>query len=90
MNKKLFVGSLPYSVKGNELENLFSQFGTVDSATVINDKITGRSKGFGFVEMSSVTEANAAIQALNGKDFNGRQIIVSQAKERTESRERNW
>ena len=90
MNKKLFVGSLPYSVKGNELENLFSQFGTVDSATVINDKITRRSKGFGFVEMSSVTEANAAIQALNGKDFNGRQIIVSQAKERTESRERNW
>ncbi len=84
MSKKLFVGSLPYAVTGNELEDLFAQYGKVDSATVISDRATGRSKGFGFVEMSDTTEANAAMQALNGRDLNGRQIVVSEAKERSD------
>ncbi|MDF2867273.1 MAG: hypothetical protein K0S11_743 [Gammaproteobacteria bacterium] len=84
MSKKLFVGSLPYSVNGNELEDLFAQYGKVDSAIVISDRVTGRSKGFGFVEMSDNNEANAAMQALNGRDMNGRQIVVSEAKERSD------
>ncbi|MFA5644627.1 MAG: RNA-binding protein [Patescibacteria group bacterium] len=78
--KKLFVGSLPFSVKEDGLRDLFSQAGTVESAIVIMDKMTGRSKGFGFVEMSSDEEAQKAVEMLNGSDVEGRNIVVSEAR----------
>lgn len=84
MAKKLFVGSLPYSTTSEELEAAFAAHGTVDSAVVINDRETGRSKGFGFVEMSSDAEAEAAIKALDGSDMGGRSIIVSPARPKAE------
>ncbi len=82
--KKLYVGNLPYSVSSNELESLFSQFGTVESAQVIIDRDTGRSKGFGFVEMSTHEEAQAAIDGLSGKEINGRALTVNEARPREE------
>ena len=82
MGKKLFVGNLAFSVTGAELEALFASAGTVESATVISDRDSGRSRGFGFVEMSSSTEASKAIAELNGRDVGGRQINVSEAKAR--------
>ncbi len=82
MGKKLYVGNLGYQVSGSDLEKLFGEFGTVASAQVIEDRETGRSKGFGFVEMSSDQEAQAAIQALNGKDHNGRPLTVNEARPR--------
>jgi RNA recognition motif-containing protein len=82
MGKKLFVGNLAFSTTGADLESLFSAAGTVESATVVNDRESGRSRGFGFVEMSSSTEASKAIAELNGKDVGGRQINVSEANER--------
>jgi len=83
MGKKLFVGNLAFSTTGGDLEALFATAGTVESATVVNDRDTGRSRGFGFVEMSSPGEATKAIAELNGKDVGGRQINVSEAKEQT-------
>lgn len=80
MGKKLYVGNLGYSVTGSELEPLFAEHGTVESAQVIMERDTGRSKGFGFVEMSNDAEAQAAIAALNGRDFNGRALTVNEAK----------
>lgn len=80
MAKKLFVGGLPYSTTDQELKDLFAQAGTVESATIINDKMTGRSKGFGFVEMSSDDEATKAVEMLNGKDMGGRSITVNEAR----------
>mgnify|MGYP001570684508 CR=1 FL=1 len=80
MAKKLFVGSLPYTTTSDELGALFAQAGSVASATVISDRMTGRSKGFGFVEMSSDEEADSAIANLNGKDLGGRAITVSEAR----------
>lgn len=82
MGRKLYVGNLGYDVSGSDLEQLFAGHGTVESATVISDRSTGRSKGFGFVEMSSDAEAGAAIAALDGKDHSGRQIKVNEAKPR--------
>ena len=82
MGKKLFVGNLAFSTTGSDLESLFAAAGTVESATVVNDRETGRSRGFGFVEMSTAAEASKAIQELNGRDVGGRQINVSEAKER--------
>jgi RNA recognition motif-containing protein len=82
MGKKLFVGNLAFSTTGSDLEALFASAGTVESATVVNDRESGRSRGFGFVEMSSSSEASKAIQELNGRDVGGRQINVSEAKER--------
>lgn len=82
MGKKLFVGNLAFSTTGADLEALFASAGTVESATVVSDRDSGRSRGFGFVEMSSSTEAAKAIQELNGRDVGGRQINVSEAKER--------
>ena len=82
MNKKLYVGNLGYDVTGAQLEQLFSEHGTVESASVIEDRATGRSKGFGFVEMGSDQEAQAAIEALNGKDHSGRDLTVNEAKPR--------
>lgn len=84
MGKKLYVGNLGYDVTDADLDQLFAQHGTVQSATVIMDKMAGRSKGFGFVEMSSDQEAVAAIAALNGKDFGGRALTVNEAKPRPE------
>lgn len=82
MGKKLFVGNLAFTTTGADLESLFASAGTVESATVVNDRDTGRSRGFGFVEMSSSTEASKAISELNGRDVGGRQINVSEAKAR--------
>ena len=80
MNNKLYVGGLPYATTDEQLQQLFSPHGTVESARVITDKFTGRSKGFGFVEMSSGAEAQAAIQALNGTDLEGRNLTVNEAR----------
>jgi len=77
---KLFIGNLEYSVTSDELRELFSQAGTVVDAAVISDKMTGRSRGFGFVEMSSDDEAKAAIEKLNGADLKGRKINVNEAR----------
>ena len=82
MGKKLYVGNLAYSVTDSTLEQLFGQHGTVQSAQVIMDRDTGRSKGFGFVEIGSDAEAQAAIQALNGKEVDGRSLTVNEAKPR--------
>ena len=82
MGKKLYVGNLAYSVNDGVLEQLFAAHGTVQLAQVIMDRETGRSKGFGFVEMGSDQEAQAAIAALNGKDTNGRALKVNEANPR--------
>jgi RNA recognition motif-containing protein len=82
MGKKLFVGNLAFSTTSADLEALFAESGTCESAAVITDRETGRSRGFGFVEMSSTTEAENAISRLNGRDLGGRQINVSEAKAR--------
>ena len=80
MNNKLYVGGLPYSVTDGKLEELFQAHGTVESARVISDKFTGQSRGFGFVEMGSGNEAQTAIDALNGTQFDGRTLTVNEAK----------
>ncbi len=85
---RIYAGNLSYSTDSEELRSLFSEFGSVDSAEVIIDRSTNRSKGFGFVEMSDEEQARAAIQALNGKDIDGRSINISEARpRRTESRD---
>ncbi|MGQ0720616.1 MAG: RNA recognition motif domain-containing protein, partial [Candidatus Eiseniibacteriota bacterium] len=83
MGKKLYVGNLPSSTSAADLESLFAAAGTVESATVINDRETGQSRGFAFVEMSSSIEASTAIEELNGRDIGGRQIMVSEANDRS-------
>ncbi len=82
MGKKLYVGNLTYQVNESDLEALFSQFGTVQSAQIIVDRDTNRSKGFGFVEMGTDAEAQAAIQGLNGQDHGGRNLTVNEARPR--------
>jgi RNA recognition motif-containing protein len=82
MGKNLYVGNLSYDIDNTALERLFSEHGTVDSAKVIVDRETGRSKGFGFVEMSDDSEAQAAIDALDGKECEGRNIRVNEARPR--------
>ena len=82
MGRRLYVGNLSYSVDSSELEQLFSQHGQVVSAQIINDRDTGRSKGFGFVEMANDAEADAAITALNGQQHNGRALTVNEARPR--------
>jgi len=78
--KKLFVGNLPWSVDDQELEEMFAQYGTVHSARVIQERDTGRSRGFGFVEMPDQSEAQAAISGLDGKDMGGRALKVNEAR----------
>ena len=85
MNKKLYVGGLPYSVTDEQLRELFGAHGTVESATVITDKFTDRSRGFGFVEMSTQEEAEKAIAALNGSQMGGRSLTVNVSKPREDS-----
>ena len=80
MATKLYVGGLPYSTTNDELSAHFAQAGNVTSATIIMDKMSGRSKGFGFVEMSSDAEAQSAIEMFNGKDFGGRNLTVNEAR----------
>ena len=84
MGKKLYVGNLSYSVDSSELEQLFGQHGQVVSAQIINDRDTGRSKGFGFVEMATDEEAQAAITGLNGQEHGGRTLTVNEARPREE------
>lgn len=81
---KLYVGNLSYNVNDADLSQLFAQHGTVRSANVIMDKMTGRSKGFGFVEMDDNTEANAAMNALNGMEYEGRALTVNEARPKPE------
>lgn len=80
VNKKLYVGNLPYKTTSDQLQQLFSQAGSVTSATVISDKFSGRSKGFGFVEMSSDDDASKAIDMFNGQEMEGRKLIVNEAR----------
>ena len=82
MAKKLYVGNLSYGMTDSDLQNLFEPHGTVQSAQVIMDRDTGRSKGFGFVEMGNGEEAQAAIAALNGQEVNGRALTVNEARPR--------
>ena len=80
MGNKLYVGNLPYSVRDNDLQQQFGEYGNVTSATVMMERDTGRSKGFGFVEMGSDAEAQAAIEGLHGKDMGGRALVVNEAR----------
>lgn len=80
MGSKLYVGNLPYSVQDSDLQQSFGQFGSVSSAKVMMDRETGRSKGFGFVEMGSDAEAQAAISGMNGQPLGGRSIVVNEAR----------
>jgi RNA recognition motif-containing protein len=82
VGKKLYCGNLSYSVRSSDLEQLFSQFGSVVSAQVIEDRDTGRSKGFGFVEMGSDSEAEEAVNSLDGTEYEGRSLKVNEAKPR--------
>ena len=84
MGRKLFVGNLSFQTTSADLEVLFAEVGTCESASVITDRESGRSRGFGFVEMASNEEAQKAIAALNGRDVQGRQLNVSEAKERAD------
>jgi len=85
MNKKLFVGNLSYDSNEDALKELFSEAGTVESAVIITDKMSGRSKGFGFVEMSSDEESEKAIEMFNGKEIEGRSLTVNEARPKRES-----
>jgi RNA recognition motif-containing protein len=84
MGKKLYVGNLPYSVRDSDLEDLFAAHGSVQSAQVIIERDTGRSKGFGFVEMSNDQEAQEAISTLNGREMEGRTLTVNEARPKEE------
>jgi RNA recognition motif-containing protein len=88
MTKKLFVGSLTFELTSQELEQIFAEVGKVESANIITDRETGRSRGFGFVEMSTEDEAKQAIEKLNGKDVGGRKIVVAEAKPQPERSDR--
>ncbi len=90
MAKKLYVGGLPYKTTDDDLRNHFAQAGAVTSATVIMDKMTGRSKGFGFVEMENDADADSAINMFNGKDFDGRNLTVNEARPMEPRRERTF
>ncbi len=85
MGKKIFVGNLSFDTTSADLEKLFGEVGACESASVVTDRATGRSRGFGFVEMSSASEAQSAINTLNGREVQGRNINVSEAKERSSS-----
>lgn len=85
-SNKLYVGGLPYSTSDMQLEDLFSAYGTVESVRIITDRMTGRSRGFGFVEMSTPEEADEATQQLNGTEYGGRTLVVNEAKPRENRR----
>lgn len=85
MQKKLFVGNISWNTTDEQLNELFSQYGTVDEAVIIKNRMTGRSKGFGFVTFANAEEADAAIEALNGKDLDGRELVVNEARPKEDS-----
>jgi RNA recognition motif-containing protein len=89
MAKNIYVGNLSYDTREQDLESLFGQYGTVASAKIISDRDTNRSKGFGFVEMEDASAADAAISELDGREYQGRNIKVNEAKEREERPRRN-
>ena len=80
VSKKLYVGNLPYTTTDADLKNLFSSHGAVESASVLMDKMSGRSRGFGFVEMTNDEEALKAVETLNGQEFEGRKLVVNEAR----------
>jgi RNA recognition motif-containing protein len=86
MGKKLYCGNLSFNTSSSDLDQIFSEYGSVKSAEVINDRDTGRSKGFGFVEMSNDAEAQAAISGINGKEHDGRTLTVNEARPKEERR----
>jgi len=88
MAKKLYVGNLPYEISDDQLKEAFAKAGSVESVSIITDKFSGRSKGFGFVEMSSDEEAQKAIEMYNGKEFEGRTLTVNEARPMTERPDR--
>lgn len=88
MLNKLYVGNLPYNTTEDDLREVFSEYGTVISSTIITDRETGRSKGFGFVEMSTEAEADAALNGMNGHDFGGRTLKVDKARPRADRPDR--
>ena len=81
---RIFVGNIPYTTTGDDLSELFGEFGDVNDARVISDRGTGRSKGFGFVDMPNDSDANEAMKSLNGSDFNGRPLTVNEARPRND------
>ena len=87
MSKNIYVGNLPFSVTSDELRQAFEQYGTVTSAQVLSDRATGRSRGFGFVEMADDDQADAAIAGLSGKEMGGRALTVNEARPREERRD---
>jgi RNA recognition motif-containing protein len=86
----IYVGNLPHATTEDELNDTFSQYGTVDSAKIITDRDTGRSRGFGFVEMPDDGEANDALQALNGSELGGRSLTVNEARPRAPRQQKRW
>jgi RNA recognition motif-containing protein len=86
----LYVGNLPYSTTGDELRSMFEGYGTVDTASIVSDRFTGQSRGFGFVEMSNDAEAQAATEAMNGTQFQGRALVVNEARPREERPRREF
>lgn len=90
MGKRLFVGNLPFSTSNEDLERLFAEVGTCESAKVVTDRDTGRSRGFGFVEMATEQEAKSAVEQLNGRDIGGRQINVDEAHDRPDRSSRRF
>ena len=89
MTNKLYVGNLPYETTNEDLEKTFSEVGSVASANIITDKFSGRSKGFGFVEMGSEEEAKQAVEKFNGFELNGRALVVNEARPMTDKKPRN-
>ena len=83
MAKRLFVGNLPFATTDDQLREMFARFGPCDSATVVTDRVSGRSRGFGFVEMASEDDASRAVSELDGSDYGGRKLTVSAAHERS-------
>ena len=81
---RIFVGNIPYTTTGDDLSELFGEFGEVNDARVITDRGTGRSKGFGFVDMPNASDANEAMKSLNGSDYNGRPLTVNEARPRND------
>ena len=90
MTMKLYVGNLPYNLTESELEEMFHEFGTVESVKIINDRESGRSRGFGFVEMTSREEGENAIETLNNKEIKNRSLVVNEARPRKEKSRRRF
>lgn len=86
----IYVGNLPFSATEDDVRQIFATYGQVESVALIKDKLTGKPRGFGFVEMPNAAEAQAAIQALNGKDYNGRDMVVNPARPREEGQRRSY